>query len=174
MTLILVTTRYAKEDVALLEIGDALFPYDNKVSVSKVECHRGILLIKTKLSFNDVIKIIKQYPPYTVERLIKLDRCFININELISDLRGRLKEVDIRNKTLCLEFKTPETIKRHIKSELGKYLLSLRSLSCKNYDLKLFTSYVCGRYCYSLSDRSSEFSLRKYREELLRRIVDIK
>lgn len=170
MTLILVTTKYGKEYIAMYELGDALFPYDPNLLVTPVECHKGILLVKTKLAFNSVIDLLKLHPPSTIERLIELTYCSDSLNELLDEIRKSLNLNEIKNKVLCLEFKTPEFLKKRIKEALSEMLKNVKSINCKNFSLKMFFVSLCHDICFSMYSKFGEFLFRKHLKEQVERI----
>lgn len=69
-----VTVRYGKEKVAELELGDAIFPYDPKVSIKPTE-FGGVLLLETTLDFDELIRILSVFPPVNVERIVPIREC---------------------------------------------------------------------------------------------------
>jgi tRNA(Ser,Leu) C12 N-acetylase TAN1 len=75
-----ITVRFGKEKPSIYEVGDALFPLDQEVRVSLTK-FKGVLVIYTKLSFHEVLTILKKNPPAYIERIVKVDRC-CNIADL--------------------------------------------------------------------------------------------
>ena len=69
-----ITTKYGKENQASLEIGDALYPYDPLVKISK-SVYGGVILLYSSLEFNEIITILRSNALVYARRIIKVDRC---------------------------------------------------------------------------------------------------
>ncbi len=72
--LYIVTVKYSKERFAEFEIGDSIFPYDNRVEVIQTGIP-GVLLVKTVLNFEKLLKALLEYPPSTVARVVPVTAC---------------------------------------------------------------------------------------------------
>lgn len=89
--LYVVTVRYGKERVAELEIGDAVFPYDPGVRVTRTE-FGGVLLLDTALDHDQLIRVLSVFPPVNVERIVPVKAC-CGVGELTSCLNRLLSDL---------------------------------------------------------------------------------
>ncbi len=72
--LYIVTVRYGKEKVAELELGDAIFPHDPGVKITRTE-FGGVLLLDTALDYDKLMHVLSVFPPVNVERIVPVREC---------------------------------------------------------------------------------------------------
>ncbi|MEM0025470.1 MAG: hypothetical protein QXV93_03145 [Zestosphaera sp.] len=82
------TVIYGKEELAELEIGDALFPLDQGVKICKTS-YGGVLLIKTFLTEDIASKLLLANPPSALRRFMKVIFCCENI-KLVECLKNNI------------------------------------------------------------------------------------
>lgn len=140
------TVEYGKELRASLEVGDALFPYDNivKVGVSK---YGGVLLLYTSLSYEDILKILKSTPTTYVKSIAKVDICCPEtFEELSKCINEYLTQTNLKVGTVKIYERG--SIKKYSK----KLLDSLRSILDTKSNLKLYISPVDYRICVGIHE----------------------
>lgn len=88
MGLLLVTAPCGKEEAAKLEVLDCIFHKDCEASFITHD-YRGLLLLKTKLSSDEVAQIIRDCPTAYVHKIIPVDIVVkSDINSIIEALKG--------------------------------------------------------------------------------------
>lgn len=69
-----ITVEYGKEFQAALNIGDTIYSYDESVKVAASR-YGGVLLLYSKLTFEEIVKLLRStHQPY-VKRILKVDKC---------------------------------------------------------------------------------------------------
>jgi len=89
-----VTVKYGKEELAEKELGDALFYKDPNVLICRTS-FKGVLLLKTVLNDEQVMKLILSYPPSTIERMVRIISCCDISLDLIECLSEILNNFNI-------------------------------------------------------------------------------
>lgn len=89
-----VTVKYGKEELAEKELGDALFYKDPNVLICRTS-FKGVLLLKTVLNDEQVMKLILSYPPSTIERMVRIISCCDISLDLIKCLSEILNNFNI-------------------------------------------------------------------------------
>lgn len=140
------TVVYGKELRTSLEVGDALYPYDNivKVGVSK---YGGVLLLFSSLAYEDILKILKSTSISYVRSIAKVDTC---CPESFEELSKCINEYLIRTNLRVGKVKIYE--RGVVKKYSRKLLDSLRDLLDSKSNLKLYISPVDYRVCIGIHD----------------------
>lgn len=68
------TTRYSKEERASLELGDTIYPYDNRVEILLPDI-KGVLLVKTSLPPDFLGRLLTSYYLSAVEYVSSITKC---------------------------------------------------------------------------------------------------
>lgn len=91
--LYVVTVRYGKEKAAELELGDAIFPHDPGVKITRTE-FGGVLLLDTALDYDELIRVLSAFPPVNVERIVPVREC-CRVEELMECVDKLVRETGL-------------------------------------------------------------------------------
>ncbi len=146
-----ITVKYGKEHQASLDLGDAIYPYDHSVKVSS-SIYGGVLLLYSKLDFNEIMKILKTtHQPY-ISRIIKIDRCCPEtLDELVRCVDEFLKSSSIK---LCnVTIYERGHIKRYV-NEINDRIR--RFIECSDTNLSLHIVPIDYRVCIGVMSKNAE------------------
>jgi tRNA(Ser,Leu) C12 N-acetylase TAN1 len=90
----IVTTKYGKELRAELEIGDSIYELDPEVIIERSR-YGGVLLVYTRLGYEEFIKKLIAYPPTAVERVVRVDHC-CNVDNIIECVASWMERHSIK------------------------------------------------------------------------------
>ncbi len=160
-----VTVRYGKEELAEKELGDALFYKDPNVVICRTS-FKGVLLLKTSLSDEQVMELILAYPPSTIERMVRVITCC----DLSSDLIKCLSEV-LRNFNIVgyrvIRFGRKGWLSNQQVSEVLKFLKERINPSLKEeLVLEPVDNYLCIGLVPDKQDRISRIRWKPYKDRI--------
>ncbi len=158
-----VTVKYGKENQAIRELGDALFPYDEGVEVRKTR-FRGVLKLVTALEFNQLIRLLSSFPPASVERVVKVSACcdLSEVGEYLIRVLRKLAEGGFGELRYGRKGSLSSELKERIWNEL-------RSAFKENSDRVIHVEPLNGEVCVGLM-RKDEDKFYLIRERKLPRI----
>lgn len=112
------TVEYGKELRASLEVGDALYPYDNSVKVGASN-YGGVLLLYSSLTYDEISSILRNTTLTYVKSIVKVEKC---CSESIEELTICVKEYLTQNNLRVGKVKVFERgeIKKHVREILNK------------------------------------------------------
>jgi len=135
-----VTVRFGKEDFSVRELGDAIFPYDNNVLVTKTR-FKGVLLLYTTLSLPDLLRILAVFPPVYVERIVKIDFC-CPVVEVYECIVRHLASKNLQYETI--RFGRIGSLGKEKAKEIEELFLKYREFGCnKILHVEPINGYVC-------------------------------
>ncbi|MEM4685178.1 MAG: hypothetical protein QW133_03560 [Sulfolobales archaeon] len=138
------TVEYGKELRASLEVGDALYPYDNLVKVGASK-YGGVLLLYSSLTYEEISRILKNSQLTYVRSIVGVDRC---CSESYEELCRCIDEYLTLTNLRVGKIKVYErgVIKGYVRELLDrlKNVLDVRS------DLKLYIVPIDYKVCLSI------------------------
>jgi len=148
--LYIIKTKPGRENRALQDIMDAIFTYDMEAEPINPAL-TGLVLIKTKLSYEEINKILKEYPIRTIlsiEKTIKhvkmlgensLSKALSLLFEELAEGKVKIRRVKVR----CLgDRKSSENyVRKLVDSLLAKYKL-INEKEGKDLILSIVNKYV--------------------------------
>lgn len=151
-----VTVKYGKEYQASLDLGDTLYPYDHSVKIGS-SIYGGVLLLYSKLDFNEIVKILRAtYQPY-ISRIIKVDRCCPEtLDELVRCIDEFLKSLSIDLCNVRIYERGP--IKRYI-NEINDYIKYFIKCGDAGYTLHIVPADY--RICLGVMNSNAELFKNK-------------
>jgi len=101
----IVTTLPGKEHLAIIEVGDAIFPHDPEVVIVRAP-YPHVVLVYSKLNSWNIYGLIIANPPASVNRVVPVEECTntdINkiLNSAISLLRRKLRRSNVLVHVSC-------------------------------------------------------------------------
>ncbi|MEM4520002.1 MAG: hypothetical protein QXD94_06160 [Sulfolobales archaeon] len=140
------TVEYGKELRASLEVGDALYPYDNLVKVG-FSNYGGVLVLYSSLTYEDIVKILRNTSLTYVKRIAKVDKCCPEtLGELIICINDYLKQ----NNQKVGKVKIFERGK--IKRYVNELVNGIRDMMDVDSNIKLYVIPIDYRICLSVQE----------------------
>ncbi len=140
------TVEYGKELGASLEVGDALYPYDNLVKVG-ASSYGGVLLLYSSLTYEDIIKVLENTHLTYVRSITKVDRC------CPESLEGLIRCIDEYLSLANLRVSKVKVFERGIIKKQARDLLNmLKGRLDPNSNLKLYITPIDYRVCIGVQD----------------------
>lgn len=138
------TVEYGKELRASLEVGDALYPHDNLVKVGASK-YGGVLLLYSSLTYEEILKILKNTQLTYVRSIVGVDRC---CPESYEELCRCIDEYLTLTKLRIGKIKVYE--RGVIKGYVRKLLNRLKNALDAESDLKLYIVPIDYKVCLGI------------------------